>query len=87
MYPAFESDGLIPAGGRTLFTASSGLAITKGPYSLPETCRVKRLQFFRLAQVKTLSDINEGRHRGILWPERAGNDRADMRRGDSLWRA
>src|SRR5258705_12195325 len=28
-------DGLIPAGGRTVFNASSGLATMNGPYSLP----------------------------------------------------
>src|SRR5437899_1022564 len=48
--------------------------------------RMKRLEFLAFAIVKALADVDERRDRGIERPERAGDHRAEMRRGDRLRR-
>ena len=49
--------------------------------------RVKRLQLFAFARVKSLPNINERRHRRIAGAERPSNHGPDVRRGDCLRRS
>ena len=44
------------------------------------------LQLLALADVEALSDVDERRHGGVARAERAGDDRAEVRRGDRLRR-
>src|SRR5260370_25219514 len=55
-------------------------------FATQKTCGVKGLQFLPLAQIESLADIDEGGNRGFLWAKCSGYDRADMGRGDGLWR-
>ena len=42
------------------------------------------LQFLAFPQVEPLANVDKGRHGGVAGPERPGNDRADVGRGDRL---
>ena len=51
-----------------------------------KTGRRERLQLLPFPHVKALSNVDERRHRGIEWPQRAGHHRSQMRRGHGLRR-
>ena len=51
-----------------------------------EPRRRERLEFLAFAQVEALADVDERRHRRILRPQRARDDRANVRRGHGLRR-
>ena len=55
-------------------------------FAAEEARSVKGFEFFAFAKVKSLADIDESRNRRISRAKCAGDDRTDVRRGDSLRR-
>ena len=55
-------------------------------FAAEKTGGVKGLEFLAFAEIETLADVNERGHGGVHRPERAGDDGADVRRGDGLRR-
>src|ERR1700722_5024170 len=55
-------------------------------FAAEKTGGVKGLEFLAFAEVEALADIDERGHRRIHRPERAGDEGADVRRGDGLRR-
>ena len=51
-----------------------------------EAGRVKRFQLLALADVESLADVDERRHRRVARAKRAGDHRTDVRGGDGLRR-
>ena len=77
----------MPAGGRT---ARRGV-VREGNVERPVLAAEKagggeRLQLLAFAEIEPLADIDERRHRRVARPERARDERAEVRRGHGLRR-
>ena len=55
-------------------------------FTAEESCGGECLEFLPFPEIETLPDIDKRRDRRIARPERAGKERAKMRRGDGLRR-